>query len=99
MKLTSEQVKHIAGLARLDLKEDETEKFAGQLTDILQYVEMLEEVDTDNVEITTQVTGLKNISREDKNKEKIDPTAKELLDCSPNPVELNQIKVRGVIES
>lgn len=97
MELSKEQVAHIAGLARLDLTDNETEKFATQLTDILQYVEMLNEVDTDQVEITTQITGLQNISREDQKQDQKDPHHKELLECSPNPVELNQIQVKGVM--
>ncbi len=97
MKLDKAQIEHIAKLARLKLAEDEAEKFATQLSDILGYVEVLDEVDTENVEITAQVTGLKNSTREDQPTDKKDPTREELLGCSPNPVEMNQIKVHSSI--
>ncbi|MBI1982167.1 MAG: Asp-tRNA(Asn)/Glu-tRNA(Gln) amidotransferase subunit GatC [Candidatus Levybacteria bacterium] len=58
-------VSHIAKLANLSLKEEEKEKFEKQLSSILDYVKKLEEVDTSKVEPTPQVTGLKNITRED----------------------------------
>jgi aspartyl-tRNA(Asn)/glutamyl-tRNA(Gln) amidotransferase subunit C len=98
MELSKEQVAHIAKLARLKISDEEAGKFSGQLTDILQYVEVLNEVETEGVEITAQVTDLQNMTRADKVKEVEEPTPKELLDCSPNPVELNQIKVHASIK-
>lgn len=98
MKLTKEQVEHIAHLARLDVTEEEKEKFSHQLSDILDYVEILNEIDTDDVEITTQITGLENQMREDKPWETQDPTTAELLACSPNPVEMDMIKVKKTID-
>lgn len=59
-------VKHIAKLANLPLEKDEEKKFEKQLSEILSYVEKLREVDTRNVETTSQVTGLENVTREDK---------------------------------
>lgn len=58
-------VKHVAKLANLPISADEEKKFEKQLSEILSYVEKLKEVDTKNVEITSQVTGLENITRED----------------------------------
>jgi aspartyl-tRNA(Asn)/glutamyl-tRNA(Gln) amidotransferase subunit C len=58
-------VKNVAKLANLPLRPGEEKKFAKQLTNILAYVEKLKEVDTENVEITSQVTGLENITRKD----------------------------------
>lgn len=58
-------VSHVAKLANLPLKPQEKEKFEKQLTEILSYVEKLKEVDAKNVEITSQVTGLENATRED----------------------------------
>lgn len=65
MKLSTTEVEHIAKLARLRLTEAEKEKYAGQLSGILEYVEKLSAVDTAKVEPTSQVTGLTNIMRED----------------------------------
>lgn len=58
-------VKHVAKLANLPLSKDEEKKFEKQLSEILKYVEQLNSVDTRNVEITSQITSLENITRED----------------------------------
>lgn len=92
--IDKKQVEHVAKLARLGLKEGEAEKFAGQLSAILGYVDILEEVKEDAV-LTSQVTGLKNVSREDK--EDRFCSGAELLECTELPVESDQIKVKNVI--
>lgn len=101
MKLTKEQVEHIARLARLGLTPEEIEKYQTELSSILDYVEKLNEVDTENVEPTAQVTGLKNVMREDKvvRKDDLESLAdpKDLLACSPLPVERGQIGVKKVL--
>ena len=61
-------VPHVAKLANLKLNSQETIKFEKQLSEILNYVEKLKEVDTKGVEATSQVTGLENIMREDEAK-------------------------------
>lgn len=58
-------VKHIAKLANLPLSENEVEKFEKQLAETLEYIEQLNEIDTKNVEPTSQVTRLENVTRED----------------------------------
>ncbi len=50
MKLTLEQVKHLADLARLELSEDEAKTMTGQFAAILEYVESIQKVDTQGVE-------------------------------------------------
>ena len=65
MKLTKQQVQHVATLARIGLTDAEVTKFQTQLSGILDYVEQLNEVNTDGVEPTAQVTGLTNVTRED----------------------------------
>lgn len=65
-KLSKIDVENIAKLARLNLSSAEKDKFAGQLSSVLEYVGLLSEVDTENIEPTAQVTGMTNISREDK---------------------------------
>lgn len=98
MKLTKDQVKHVAKLARLGLTEVEVEKFQTQLSGILYYVEQLNEVNTDKVLPTAQVTGLANVMREDKVAQGDDVLAvpEELLNCSTFPKEKHQIKVKSV---
>lgn len=65
MKLTEDQVKHVAKLANLPLLSSEEEKYTEQLSGILDYIEQLNEVDTSNTEPTFNVTGLTNVMRED----------------------------------
>ncbi len=66
MALTKEEVLHIAKLARLELKEEEVEKFRTQLSEILEYVGQLSKVDTKGIEPISQITGLQNVVREDR---------------------------------
>jgi aspartyl-tRNA(Asn)/glutamyl-tRNA(Gln) amidotransferase subunit C len=66
MKLLKQEVEKIAKLSRLELDSKEKELYAKQLSKVLDYVEKLNEVDTENVDITAQVTGLKNVYRNDK---------------------------------
>ncbi|MBI4084834.1 MAG: Asp-tRNA(Asn)/Glu-tRNA(Gln) amidotransferase subunit GatC [Candidatus Levybacteria bacterium] len=58
-------VSHVAKLANLALKDEEIKKFEKQLSAILEYIKKLSAVDTKNVEPTSQVTGLENVTRED----------------------------------
>ena len=64
-KITKGQVEEIAILAHLEVTEAEKEQFAKQFSDTLEVVDQLKEVNTENVDVTAQVTGLKNVWRED----------------------------------
>lgn len=59
-------VRHVALLADLKLNQKEVKKFQKQLSEILDYVNVLSELNTKGVEPTSQVTGLENVFREDK---------------------------------
>lgn len=63
--LTPEQIAHFAHLARLELTPEEQTTYARQLTDILQYVDLLAAVDTDQVTPIAQISGLENVLQED----------------------------------
>lgn len=65
MKLSLDQVKHIAKLANLALTSEEEEKYSEQLSNILDYIEQLNQVDTENIEPTFNVSGQNNVMRED----------------------------------
>jgi aspartyl-tRNA(Asn)/glutamyl-tRNA(Gln) amidotransferase subunit C len=58
-------VSHVAKLANLTLSSSEEKKFEKQLEETIEYVEELNKIDAKNVEPTSQVTGLENITRED----------------------------------
>ena len=65
MKITKEEVEHVANLARLELDEEAMEQFAGQIGDILAYVDKLKQVDTAGIEPTSHAISLTNAFRED----------------------------------
>ena len=60
-----EQVRKVANLARLELTEAEEEQFTGQLNNILEYVQQLDELDTADVPPTTRAIEVSNITRPD----------------------------------
>ncbi len=64
-KIDEAQVRHIAMLSRLELSDDEVAAFSDQLSDILGYVEKLNELDTEGVEPTAHPLPLRNVLRED----------------------------------
>lgn len=94
-KITEAEVRKVAALARLDLTDKEVEMYTEQLSAILGYVGELQAVDTDNVKITSQVTGLSNVMREDKVEACDSP--EELINMAPSH-EGNLVKVRAVFE-
>lgn len=61
-------VSHVAKLANLPLSEEEKKKFEKELSETLDYVNQLEKIDTKDVEPTSQVTGLENVTRDDEAK-------------------------------
>lgn len=72
MKITHDEVRYVADLARLDLDEAAVERFAGQIGDILQYIDKLNEVDTQGVDSTSHAIFLTNAFREDERLEPLD---------------------------
>ena len=80
--LDSDQVRKVAHLARLDLTEDEENTFTTQLGDILDYVEQLKELDTDNVKPTARAIDVSNVTRTDTQETWEDKEA--ILSCAPD---------------
>ncbi len=72
MKITKEEVIHVANLSRLDLDEDATEKFAAQIGMILEYVDTLNRVNTEGITPTSHAIFLTNAFREDEEKPHLD---------------------------
>ena len=97
MKLSKQSVEHIAQLARLGLAKEETERYAGQLSSILDYVETLQQVDTEGVEPTAQVTGLENVMRDDVIVAAESGVKADLLKQAP-AVENGLVKTKSVFE-
>lgn len=94
MSISLEEVRHVARLARLQLTKKEEEKFAPQLANIIDYLGNLQELSTDDVPATSQVTGLSNVTRTDIIS--CAPIQDELLACSPLPKEDHQLLVPSV---
>ena len=65
MKLTLEQVKNVAALARLGLSADELERMRDQLSSILTSIEKIGELDTDSIPPTAQTIDLVDVVRDD----------------------------------
>jgi aspartyl/glutamyl-tRNA(Asn/Gln) amidotransferase C subunit len=92
-------VLNVAQLARIELNKFEEKKFADQLEAVFSNFELLNKIDTTNVETTSQVTGLSNVFRKDEIK---NPSGvkvrKDFLANAPN-VENGSIKVPGVFNN
>ena len=95
MKLSREEVKHIALLARLGLSEDEIEKFQIQLSNILENFEILKQLDTTDVPPTAQSIALQNVLRPDESKPSY--PVEEIMDNAPQR-EGDSFKTRAVLE-
>ncbi len=70
--ISEDQVKHVARLARLSLHQQESELFTRQLNEILDYIEQLNEVPTDDIEPTSHILDLFNVFRQDEVKSRIE---------------------------
>ena len=66
LRLSQEEVEHIALLSRLKLTDEERERMTTQLNDIIGFFEQLGELDTTDVEPTSHVIPMFNVLREDK---------------------------------
>lgn len=66
MKLSSQEVEYVANLARLEISDEEKEKFTSQLNDILLYIDKLNKLDTEGVAPMSHAIAVTNAFREDK---------------------------------
>ena len=96
VELTRDDVLKLARLARLTITDEEIEKYRKELNEILRYVEQLQQVDVSGLQPTSQVTGLKNVMREDKVAD-YGATPDDLLQIVPETMD-RQIKVKRMIE-
>jgi aspartyl-tRNA(Asn)/glutamyl-tRNA(Gln) amidotransferase subunit C len=95
MKLTLEEVKHIAELARLQLTDEEMARYAEQLSDILDYAARLQSIDTSGISPTDRVISAGNVLREDEARPGL--SQQELLENAPE-TEKGQFKVPPILE-
>ena len=81
-KFSDSDLNHLIKLSKLSVSVKESKQYVSQLSEILNYVAKLQELDLEKVEETNQVTGLKNIEAEDVVDEGLD--REEVLAQSPN---------------
>lgn len=65
MKISEEEVRHVANLSKLRFSDQETKEFASSLSKIVDMIELLNEVDTEGVPVTTTMADRKTVMRED----------------------------------
>jgi len=95
MKLSRDEVLHIARLARLGLTETEVDKLSEQLSNILESFEVLQQVDTSGIPPTAQAIALQNVMKEDKEAASLPPD--QILANAPQR-DGDFFKVRAVLE-
>lgn len=93
--ISQEEIKKIAELSRIKVLPEEEETLTNTITQILSYMDILKEVDTSDVEITSQVTGLRDVTREDKPVKS--PIREELIKNMPE-VYADELSVPGVFD-
>jgi len=65
MPITLKDVEYVANLAKLELSKEEKKRFQKELDNIIKYIDQLNELDTENVPITSHVVFLQNVLRKD----------------------------------
>lgn len=96
VRITAEMLGQLADLSALELSAEETDALATDIEKIIGYIDQMNEIDTDAVEPTYQVTELKNVWREDE----VDVnllSGEELLKMAGDNVASGQIKVPKVL--
>lgn len=93
--MQKEDIEHIAKLARLDLSDKEIDTYSKQLSDVLGYINKLQEVDISKVADVGQITGLENQLAKDELKD-CGLSQKELFKNAPI-IEKEYIKVKSVL--
>lgn len=94
MSVSLDEVRHLAALSEINLDDDELTSLTTDIDNIVDYINQLDELDTDNVEPTFQLTGLHNIWREDTIVPQL--PREKLLELAP-AAENNQVKVPKVL--
>jgi aspartyl-tRNA(Asn)/glutamyl-tRNA(Gln) amidotransferase subunit C len=95
LRITTEEVRHIATLARVGMTDDEVERMRDQMSNILEQFDVLSQVDTSGVESTGSLTGSNTAMRDDQ----VEPSAdrEDVLSNAPRR-EGDLIRVRAVLE-
>ena len=95
MKLSREEVEHIADLSKLTLSEEEITRFQGQLSAILEHFDRLQELETEDIPPTATVLPLRSVMREDDARPPLD--REKVLENAPE-AEGGRFRVPAVLE-
>ncbi len=95
MALTSDEVRHVALLARVGLTPEEVELYRSQLDNVLDHFQALQELDTEDVPPTSQSVALETVLREDEPRQSL--SKEDVLANAPRR-EDDYFRVRAVLE-
>ncbi|MCK9379402.1 MAG: Asp-tRNA(Asn)/Glu-tRNA(Gln) amidotransferase subunit GatC [Candidatus Moranbacteria bacterium] len=94
--LSKEEIKSIASLARIGLKEEDIERYQKDISGILDYFKKMEELDTDKVEPIGHIAGTTNVYRQDFKNESSEKELESLLKNAPE-IKDGAVKVKSVL--
>jgi aspartyl-tRNA(Asn)/glutamyl-tRNA(Gln) amidotransferase subunit C len=94
--LSIEEIKKVASLARIGLREEDIEKYQKDLSGILEYFEKMEELDTEKIDPIGHIAGTKNVFRNDKKKDFDEKMRQDILNNAPE-IKDGLIKVKSVL--
>ncbi len=96
-ELSLEETRYVAQLARMRLEPEELEHMRAQLSSILNYMQMLQEIDLEDIPPTAQVTGLTSVMRPDEVLSSL--TTQEVLNNAPAPdTSTGMFRVKAVFD-
>lgn len=93
--ISHDDVKYVAKLARLRVHDEELDRFAGQLSSILNHIDKISELDLAEVEPTSHVIGLSNVFREDEPRPSVD---RETALANGPEIERSAFRVPPILE-
>ena len=94
-KITVEEIKHLSVLTRIHMSDEEIELMRDQMSDILRNIDILNQIDTEEVEISAHSSNVESVMREDVSGDSI--TIEDALLNAPN-IEKDFIRIRAVLE-
>lgn len=94
-RLSADEVRQIAALARISMNDEEIEIMRGQMVNILNNIDVLNNVDTDGVDPTGHSVDVRSVMRKDESRESLKP--EDVLLNAPNS-EDGFIRVRSVLD-
>ena len=97
MPITEKEIEYVSGLARIDLNSKDKEKYTRELSAVLDFIDQLKKVNTDNIQPLYQTTGLTSITRKDDNPIGVDQgDINSIINQAPES-EGNFFKVKSVL--